>query len=249
MTATAAAGPASKPAKKSGSRCGVPAEAGCCALRGKVDGEVWVCTKSWWRCSASPKPAAMPPTALEHELSRPQNSVLLLCSPHNPTGHVWTEDELIRMGDMCARAGVAVETSRQRYLAALSGDGLSSPAVLALVATIAAYRGGGPWLDALRRYLWENLLLVAQRLEDAFPQLEWQSATGRLPVLDRPLAPRDRRRRTAGRPDRHREAGDHAGHHLRRGRTLRLNVGCPRSKVERGPDGLIRALDRLAERG
>jgi cystathionine beta-lyase len=47
-------------------------------------------------------------TALERELARPDSTVLLLCSPHNPTGHVWTEAELLRMAGLCERHGVAV---------------------------------------------------------------------------------------------------------------------------------------------
>lgn len=242
---------------------------------------------------------------LERELSRPENSVLLLCSPHNPTGHVWTEDELIRMGEMCARANVAVisdeihsdlthppnehlvfariatelfvpprwavvtsasksfnipaltgsyglipdDTDRQTYLGALSGDGLSSPAVLALVATIAAYRQGAPWLDALRTYLWDNLLLVQRRLGEAYPQLGWKppqagylawidiSALG---IDDDPLqADLIGVEKLAIMPG---TTYGSTGH-------LRLNVGAPRSKVERGVDGLIRALDRLTNGG
>ncbi|MCX5128316.1 MalY/PatB family protein [Streptomyces sp. NBC_00347] len=46
--------------------------------------------------------------ALERELARPDTTALLLCSPHNPTGHVWSADELERMAELCARHGVAV---------------------------------------------------------------------------------------------------------------------------------------------
>ncbi len=239
--------------------------------------------------------------ALEGELARPENTVLLLCSPHNPTGHVWTEDELIRIGRLCAREGVAVisdeihsdlthpprrhlvfariaaqltdppkwavvtsasksfnipaltgsygliadDAARSDYLAGLSGDGLSSPAVLALVATIAAYREGGPWLDALRDYLWGNLLLVQQRLDESFPQLGWiPPQAGYLAWIDvSPLGVSDDALQT-----------DLIGNEklaIMPGTTygstghLRLNVGCPRSKVERGLDGLIRGLGRL----
>ncbi|MEV6755326.1 MalY/PatB family protein [Streptomyces sp. NPDC051214] len=45
---------------------------------------------------------------LERLLALPDTSVLLLCSPHNPTGHVWTEAELDRTAVLCARHGVAV---------------------------------------------------------------------------------------------------------------------------------------------
>mgnify|MGYP000172370963 CR=1 FL=1 len=39
-----------------------------------------------------------------------QNKVKLfiLCSPHNPVGRVWTESELLRLGDICLKHGVTV---------------------------------------------------------------------------------------------------------------------------------------------
>lgn len=241
-------------------------------------------------------------TGLEGQLSRPENSVLVLCSPHNPTGHVWTEPELIRMAELCARHDVAVisdeihadlthppnqhlvfariaarlphpprwavvtsasksfnipaltgsygligdEATREQYLAALSGDGLSSPAVLAMVATVAAYREGGPWLDALRRYLWANLVLVQSRLGEAFPQLGWTPPqAGYLAWIDTSSLGIDDDmlradligvEKLAIMPG---NTYGSAGH-------LRFNVGCPRTKVERGVDGLIRSLERLA---
>ncbi len=244
-------------------------------------------------------------TGLEGELARPENSVLLLCSPHNPTGHVWTEDELIRMGETCARQNVAVisdeihsdlthppnrhlvfariaaslsrpltwavvtsasksfnipaltgsygliadDAARQEYLRTLSGEGLSSPAVLALVATIAAYRQGEPWLDALRGYLWDNLLLVQRRLAEAFPQLGWRPPqAGYLAWIDVSALGIDDDALQADLIGTEKLAimpgttYGSTGH-------LRLNVGAPRSKVERGVDGLIRALDRLTNGG
>ncbi|MFF9509379.1 MalY/PatB family protein [Streptomyces sp. NPDC014724] len=46
--------------------------------------------------------------ALERELARPDSKVLLVCSPHNPTGRVWTEAELGEMSALAARYGVLV---------------------------------------------------------------------------------------------------------------------------------------------
>jgi len=46
--------------------------------------------------------------ALERELSRADAKVLVLCSPHNPTGRVWTAAELTRMAELAERHGVAV---------------------------------------------------------------------------------------------------------------------------------------------
>lgn len=34
--------------------------------------------------------------------------IFILCNPHNPTGNVWSEDELRTMGEICARRGVLV---------------------------------------------------------------------------------------------------------------------------------------------
>lgn len=45
---------------------------------------------------------------LERLLALPDTAVLLLCSPHNPTGRVWSAAELDRMARLCARHGVAV---------------------------------------------------------------------------------------------------------------------------------------------
>ena len=37
-----------------------------------------------------------------------KTTVFLLCNPHNPTGRVWTSEELGRMNDICLRHGVIV---------------------------------------------------------------------------------------------------------------------------------------------
>ena len=34
--------------------------------------------------------------------------LFLLCNPHNPVGRVWTQNELLRMGDICLQHGVTV---------------------------------------------------------------------------------------------------------------------------------------------
>lgn len=43
------------------------------------------------------------------ELCRDENNkMLILCSPHNPVGRVWTKDELRRIGEICLENGVTV---------------------------------------------------------------------------------------------------------------------------------------------
>lgn len=45
---------------------------------------------------------------LEIKLKDPSNKILILCSPHNPVSRVWTEEELIRLGDLCIENNVLV---------------------------------------------------------------------------------------------------------------------------------------------
>ncbi|WP_312116868.1 MalY/PatB family protein [Brevibacillus reuszeri] len=45
---------------------------------------------------------------LEQKLSDPAVKLMLLCSPHNPIGRVWTKGELERVGELCTRQGVIV---------------------------------------------------------------------------------------------------------------------------------------------
>ncbi|MBE3533451.1 MULTISPECIES: MalY/PatB family protein [Enterobacter] len=237
--------------------------------------------------------------ALEAALAKPENKILLLCSPQNPTGKVWTRDELTQMAELCERYDVAVisdeihmdmvwgvhrhtpwnavargkwalltsgsksfnipaltgaygligdEESRNGYLSALKGrDGLSSPSVLALTAHIAAYQHGEPWLDALRRYLEENLLYIAQELNSAFPKLNWQppEATYLAWIDLRPLNIDDRalqkvlieQQKVAIMPGyTYGEEGNGF---------VRLNAGCPRSKLEQGVQRLIAGINTL----
>ena len=45
---------------------------------------------------------------LERKISEQQVKLLLLCSPHNPVGRVWTPEELRQIGALCARYDVTV---------------------------------------------------------------------------------------------------------------------------------------------
>lgn len=137
------------------------------------------------------------------------------------------------------------ESSRERYLSALKGrDGLSSPAVLALTAHIAAYQDGAEWLDALRDYLRDNLDFIAQSLNTAFPELNWQAPQSTyLAWIDlRPLNIDDKalqdaliyQEKVAIMPG-YTYGQDGRGF-------VRLNAGCPRAKLEKGVTGLINAI-------
>lgn len=45
---------------------------------------------------------------LERLASKTENRMLILCNPHNPTGRVWTREELEHTSDICNRHGVIV---------------------------------------------------------------------------------------------------------------------------------------------
>lgn len=236
---------------------------------------------------------------LEQQLAAPDCTLLLLCSPHNPTGKVWSKADLTLIADLCQRHNVRVVSdeihmdmiwgnnrhtpwnevatgqwalltsgSKSFNIPALTGayglisdpaqrdaylyqlkacDGLSSPAVLAVLAHVTAYRQSDVWLDALRRYLESNLHYVADTLNAAFPELNWQPPQSTyLAWIDlRPLKLNDKALQ--------RELIDNQKVAIMPGYTygvegegfLRLNVGCPRSKVEMGVEKLIAGIRAL----
>ncbi|MDH2387827.1 pyridoxal phosphate-dependent aminotransferase [Streptomyces sp. HNM0663] len=251
---------------------------------------------------------------LERQLARPQAKALILCSPHNPTGRVWTEHELAETAKLAeaygvavisdeihadlvhegrrhipwtrfaggdrpgAGAGVGVGVQGGRWALITSGskafnfpalngsygiiadpdertafvrrmetgEGLASPSVLSLTAHIAAYRESAPWLNALRGYVAGNLAMAADRLNGAFPALDWSPPqAGYLAWIDlRPLGVEDE--------ELQRELIQRERVAIMRGAVygcegfVRLNLGCPRAKAERGVDALVRAVRRLA---
>ncbi len=51
----------------------------------------------------------------EAKAALPDTKIFLLCNPHNPSGRVWTPDELRRMGDICISHGVTVIADEIHY--------------------------------------------------------------------------------------------------------------------------------------
>lgn len=50
----------------------------------------------------------MDPIAMQHEMNIRNVKLLLLCSPHNPVGRVWSEEELAQLLDICRMQNVIV---------------------------------------------------------------------------------------------------------------------------------------------
>lgn len=45
---------------------------------------------------------------LERKCADPKATLFILCNPHNPSGRIWTREELTRMGEICLKHGVTV---------------------------------------------------------------------------------------------------------------------------------------------
>ncbi len=56
---------------------------------------------------------------LEQKLA--QAKLLVLCSPHNPVGRVWTREELLRLGQLCLEHGVVVVSDEIHFDLTFSG--------------------------------------------------------------------------------------------------------------------------------
>ncbi|KJG08854.1 pyridoxal phosphate-dependent aminotransferase [Photobacterium kishitanii] len=234
----------------------------------------------------------------EAQAARAECKVLLLCSPQNPTGRVWTRDELVRMAKICqqhsvkvisddihmdiafsdyipwsqvacdqqwalvssasksfnipaltgAYAVIADTSTRQGYLTQLkAAHGLSSPSILGVIGHIAAYNDGEAWLMSLKDYLHANLEYVADTLNQAFPILNYQVPQGTyLAWIDLNPLKIDMDALQQLLINNYQVAimrGDTYG--IEGSGYVRLNVGCPRSKVEVGVAALIAALQEL----
>ncbi len=166
------------------------------------------------------------PAAIESALRQPGAAVYLLCSPHNPTGNVWTRDQLSMVADLCQRHGVTLlvdeihaplvlpgatfvpfhslghEASRNAFTftftsaskgwnipglkcgmaIAGSDEGMALleerwesllAAHLGVLASVAAFTDGLPWLDAVRGQLDENRGLLSRLLSEHLPQVRY----------------------------------------------------------------------------
>ncbi len=61
-------------------------------------------------------------TGLEKLAADPRAKLLLLCSPHNPVGRVWTRKELVALHEICARTGVVVVSDEIHFDLVLHGE-------------------------------------------------------------------------------------------------------------------------------
>ncbi|NOI36228.1 pyridoxal phosphate-dependent aminotransferase [Vibrio cyclitrophicus] len=236
----------------------------------------------------------------ENQLADPNNKILLLCSPHNPTGKVWSMEDLNRMAELCKKHNVAVisdeihmdicfkshtpwqgfnmgpnwalvsSASKSFNIPALNGayafiaegparehylfnlkqvDGLSSPSILGVIGLMAAYQNGAPWLDALKEYLYSNHLYVQQTLSEQLPSIKYTIPDATyLAWIDLSSLSLDMEALNLCLIKKHKVAIMQGSTYGEAGKSfIRLNLGCPRSKVEQGLTALILAIKELTK--
>lgn len=113
---------------------------------------------------------------LERKAAAPDTHLMLLCHPHNPSGRVWSRDELQRIGEICQRHNVLLVSDEIHCdllfpgeshvpFATLSPDfaehsiTLNSPSKtfnLAGLQTANIICANGPWRAAIRKMLQAN---------------------------------------------------------------------------------------------
>lgn len=233
---------------------------------------------------------------LRRQFEQSENKILLLCSPHNPTGRVWTKKELVNIIELAQKnevfiisdeihmdilrkgqhhrplteliqKNVAVVTSgsktfnfpglifsyglipdpslRQRFLHQMKeADGLSSTSIFGLVATISAYEKESNWVSELNRYIDDNIAFVTAYLNQHHPEiLVTKSEATYLMWLDcarLPFTMEELQQRMIERGKVAIMSGEVYGKASRN--FLRLNVGCPRKKLEEGLRRLTESL-------
>lgn len=170
-------------------------------------------------------------TQLEEIASQDDVKMMLLCSPHNPVGRVWTKEELQKVGEICLknnvilvsdeihfdilRAGqehtvinnvdesfgkntvictavsktfnlaglgtsniiISDEKLRETFKDQLSKDGYSCINCVSRPATIAAYTKCDYWIDAMRKYVDDNIEFVKSVVE-RIPQIKMYDCQG-----------------------------------------------------------------------
>jgi cystathionine beta-lyase len=160
------------------------------------------------------------PAAIEAALSQPGAAAYVLCSPHNPTGNVWSARQLEMVADLCQRHGAALlvdeihaplvlpgarfvpfgslrhEMAGHAFVFTSASKGWNIPGLkcglaiagsdrgaalleerweallaahLGVLASVAAFTEGLPWLDAVLHQLDQNRALLADLLRERLP--------------------------------------------------------------------------------
>lgn len=227
--------------------------------------------------------------------------MLILCSPHNPVGRVWTKEELTRLGEICLKHNVLVVSDEihgdliykeykhipfgslspefsQKSITCIAPSktfnlaGLQTSTMIiadkeiqekvnqtmmkhfafganafGVVALEAAYRHGGPWLDALMDYLKENLKVMTEFIEQRIPSIKVVQPEGTYLVwLDCTELGMEAKELDDFMLRRARLALDEGHIFGKNGEGFqRINIACPRSLLMTGLQQLEQAVQEL----
>ena len=237
----------------------------------------------------------------DFELKCKKAKIFLLCSPHNPTGRVWTEKELEKMIKICKKYNVFIisdeihmdiiyrgkhhpvlsqsgdyienivlctsasktfnipalcgsylfvtnQKDRDEFLRILKNrDALSSPSILAVIATITAYNKCEYWVNELVKYTESNIKYVKEYLEKNIPVLKCEVPQGSY------FAWIDFSKLGISNEEFQRNLIDIGGVAIMPGLTygeegryfIRFNVGCSIKKVEEGLQRIEKAVKHI----
>ncbi|MCD8119313.1 MAG: pyridoxal phosphate-dependent aminotransferase [Lachnospiraceae bacterium] len=147
-------------------------------------------------------------------------------------------------GLQTAAVVVPDEALRNRMNRALNTDEVAEPNSFAIDAAVAAFTEGGPWLDELREYIYENKQVTAAYLEEQLEEITLTKSeatyllwldTGKIAENSAALAAHIRRETGLFVSDgvQYGTSGEHY---------LRLNIACPRSSLMDGLERLGRGI-------
>lgn len=241
---------------------------------------------------------------LEDKLADPLTTLMILCNPHNPTGYVWTKDELIHILSIAKRHGVIVisdeihgdlvldgpdytptfslptevttnlitlvSTSktfnlaalhaatgivpnpilRERFNRAINKYEVAEPNLLAIPATIAAYRHGGDWLHQLKDYVLGNRHYLESYIKDNLPNLHVVPGTATYLVwIDTSAVAADSAELAAFiRQDSGLVINPGTYYHGNGKGFIRINIAYPRKQIEDAMERLAKSIKHFQER-
>lgn len=230
-----------------------------------------------------------------------ESAILLLCSPHNPTGRIWSDEELRKMIDICKKyqvkiisdeihMDIQVKDAKHRplmgylneydelYTASSSSktlntpgligsyvmipnekmrdefigitrrrDFLNSASILGMYATMIGYTQCDDYIDQLNEYIQGSMELVENFIHENLPDFKFERPEATylawIDARDVPFT-----------ADEIQDALVNVGGvAIMKGETygengtkyLRMNLGCPRSKIEEGLKCFKKAMDYL----
>ena len=151
-------------------------------------------------------------------------------------------------GMQTAAAIVPDARLRHKVWRALNTDEVAEPNAFAVQAAVAAFTQGGEWLDEMRKYVYENKMLVKEFLRREIPRIRlvpseatyliWLDCS-ELGMDSKVLAEHIRR-----------ETGLFLSNGVQYGNGrdfLRMNIACPRKLVTDGLERLKRAVDMIGK--